>query len=91
MPINESAECINGPHKKLQPARGKNDVGVVAIFDGNFSNNYEGKINCRTATQIHYGPGEYNQYVNRPYQTPDDPDSAVDGVHEYGYRDFEGE
>lgn len=89
MPIREPAARIDGPQKKLQPARGKYNVGVVANADGNFSNNYEGLVNCRTATQIHYGEGETNQYVNRPDQTPDDPDAAVDGVHEYGYREVE--
>jgi hypothetical protein len=90
MPIREPAARI-GNGAKVQPARGKNNVGVVTNWDGNFSNNYENHVNCRTATEIHYGEGEYNQYVNRPDQTPDDPDSAVDGVHEYGYRDCETE
>ena len=89
MPIQEPAECINGPQKKLQPARGKYDVGVVSNFDGNFSNNYEGKINCRKATEIHYGEGQFQEYVNQPSMTADDPDAQVDGVHEYGYREFD--
>ena len=84
MPINEPAARIDGPQKRLQPARGKNDVGVVAMADGNFSSNYEGKVNCRRSTGIAYGPGESVQYVNQPDMTPDDPDAMVDGVEAFG-------
>lgn len=83
MPIQESAENIDSVQHQIQPAQGKNPVGIMSQMDGNFSNNYEGKKNARTATSIHYGEGECNQYENRPDQTPDDPDSAVDGVREY--------
>lgn len=85
MPIREPAARI-GNGKQVQPAQGKQGrAGVVAIFDGNFSNNYDGAINCRGASRIHYGPGEYTEYINQPDQTPDDPDIMVDGVCEYGY------
>ena len=86
MPIDEPAECISGPHKRLQPAQGKNRAGVVTQFDGNFSNNYEGTINCRGSSGIDYGEGENVRYVNQPDMTVDDVDALVDGVHEYGYR-----
>jgi hypothetical protein len=89
MPIREPAARIDGPQKKLQPAPGKHPAGVVANNDGNFSNNYEGKINCRGATHIQYGEGLYVEYVNQPIRTAEDPDSIVDGVHEYGYREVE--
>ncbi len=82
MSITDPAACI-GNGKAVQPARGKNPVGVVSTFDGNFSNNYEGKVNCRTASSIAYGEGENVDYVNQPNQTVDDPDAAVDGVREY--------
>jgi hypothetical protein len=68
---------------QVQPDGGKNDVGIVTNWDGNFSNNYEGKVNCRKATHIHYGEGECNEYVNQPDMTPDDPTADVDGVREY--------
>ena len=86
MPISEPAECINGPHKRLQPAQGKNRAGIVTVFDGNFSNNYEGATNCRAASRIDYGEGQTVEYVNQPSMTPDDPDSGVDGIREYGGR-----
>lgn len=90
MPIDEPAACINGPSKRLQPAQGKTNVGIVTSWDGNFSNNYDGAVNCRTSTGIAYGEGENVQYVNQPDMTVDDPDALVDGVHEYGYRETKG-
>ena len=83
MPITDPAATICGPQQRLQPAQGKNPTGVVSQMDGNFSNNYEGKVNCRTASSIVYGEGENVDYVNQPNQTVDDPDAQVDGVREY--------
>ena len=89
-PIREPAARIDGPQRKLQPAQGKQGrAGVVANFDGNFSNNYQGHVNCRGADHIHYGEGECTQYINQPDQTPDNPYGPVDGVHEYGYREVD--
>lgn len=68
---------------QVQPDGGKNDVGIVTNWDGNFSNNYEGKVNCRTAGQIDYGEGENQGYVNQPDMTVDSPDADVEGVREY--------
>lgn len=87
MPINGPAARI-GNGSKVQPAPGKYKAGVVTVWDGNFSNNYDGVTNCRGASHIHYGEGECVEYVHGPTVTPDDNDALVDGVHEYGYRDF---
>lgn len=88
MPINEPAARIGTPGKgKIQPAQGKTRAGIVTVWDGNFSNNYDGEVNCRGAGSIHYGEGENVEYVNQPDVTPDDSDALVDGVHEYGYRE----
>ena len=84
MPIDEPAARINTPGNRVQPAPGKYDVGIVAMHDGNFSSNYEGKVNCRRSTGIAYGPGENVQYVNQADMTPDDPDAMVDGVQAFG-------
>lgn len=88
MPIREPAARIATPGKgKVQPAGGKYNAGVVTVWDGNFSNNYDGAINCRTSTGIHYGEGECVEYVNQPDVLPGDEDALVDDVHEYGYRE----
>jgi hypothetical protein len=84
MPINEQAARI-GNGKQVQPAQGKTRAGIVTVWDGNFSNNYDGAVNCRGASRINYGEGETVEYVNQPDMTPDDPDAQVDGVCEYGY------
>ena len=87
MPIQEPAESITGPYKKLQPSMGKNRVGIVSNFDGNFSNNYDGATNSRYADHVHYGCGDHQEYTHQPEMNDDDSDALVDGVHEYGYRE----
>lgn len=84
MPINEQAARIATPGKgKVQPARGKGNVGIVTVWDGNFSNNYPGEVNCRTSSHINYGDGPCVEYVNQGDMEGDDPRGDLKNVREY--------